>query len=302
MRRASASTAASSSVSTLLFSHQHLAVHDRRLDVVAARDVDQVRHGVVERRLPRRLMPTMIRSARLPGSSDPIRRSIPSARAPPIVAISSAVAPAPRADRASRACAGTPPGASPRTCRGRCCWRRRRCRGRAPRRPPDTSATGAVPLASFMLLSGLCDTPTSCRFEHRDVLVGDPDAVRGQRRRAPEADRLEIAGRRERGSALASVLTSSSVSARWMSSGTLYFIASARHAEQGVLVERVHRVRRHRRHDQRVVLELLDEALGARQPLGRRLRVGDRELDDRLARARRAGPPPWSRCAISSSK
>ena len=34
--------------------HQDLAVHDRRPHVVATRDVDQVRHRVVQRRLPRR--------------------------------------------------------------------------------------------------------------------------------------------------------------------------------------------------------------------------------------------------------
>ena len=48
-------------------------------------------------------------------------------------------------------------------------------------------------------------------------------------------------------------------------------------------VERVHRVRRHGRRDQRVVLEGLDERLGAHQRVGRRLGVGDRKLDDRLA-------------------
>jgi hypothetical protein len=48
-------------------------------------------------------------------------------------------------------------------------------------------------------------------------------------------------------------------------------------------IERIHRMRRDRRRDQIVVGELRGEFLGARQAVGRRLRVGDREPDDRLA-------------------
>ena len=54
------------------------------------------------------------------------------------------------------------------------------------------------------------------------------------------------------------------------------------HRLQRLRVERVHRVRRHRRHDQVVAGKLLEERFGPRQPFGRRLRVGDRKLDDRL--------------------
>ena len=169
-------------------------------------------------------------------------------------------APAPRSDRASRAWRGTTPGASPRTCRDRCCWRRRRCRGRASRRRPGTSSTGAVPLASFMLLSGLCDTPTPRRFRIAMSVVGHPDAVRGQRRRSPEADRLEIRRSASAGAARARSSTSSSVSARWIRTGTSYLRASARGRPRSVAVSlRVQRVRRDGRHDQAVVLERLDE-------------------------------------------
>ena len=48
--------------------------------------------------------------------------------------------------------------------------------------------------------------------------------------------------------------TSSSVSARCVSSGTLYLSARSRHASSVARVERVRRVRRHRRRDQRVIV------------------------------------------------
>ena len=38
---------------------------------------------------------------------------------------------------------------------------------------------GATPLASFMLLSGLCDTARAGALEDGDVVVGQPDAVGG---------------------------------------------------------------------------------------------------------------------------
>ena len=84
-------------------------------------------------------MPTTITSARLPGSSEPICASIPSARAPPMRRhLERGRARSRPADRPSAACAGTTPAASPRTCRGRCCWPRRRCRGRAATPPRGT--------------------------------------------------------------------------------------------------------------------------------------------------------------------
>ena len=102
----------------------------------------------------------MIRSARLPGSSEPICASMPSARAPPIVAISSAVRAGTargslglqlvqerrlphRLEHVEVVVAGGAVGAEADGDAGRA----------HARRP-------AVPLASFMLLSGLCETPT----------------------------------------------------------------------------------------------------------------------------------------------
>ena len=184
----------------LAVAHQHLAVHDRRPHVVAARDVDEVRDRIVERRLPRRApSTTMIRSARLPGlERADLLRPCPSARAPPIVAMSSAVCAGTRArDRASAAWRGTPPGASPRTCRDRCCWRRRRCRGRR-----------ATPAAQVLRRPARCRSPASCcfrgcarrrrraRFRIAMSSSVDPDAVRRKRPRPPEADRLEVRRRR----------------------------------------------------------------------------------------------------------
>ena len=43
------------------------------------------------------------------------------------------------------------------------------------------SGTGAVPLASFMLLSGLCETPTPRAFSIAMSSSVDPDAVRRER-------------------------------------------------------------------------------------------------------------------------
>ena len=55
----------------------------------------------------------------------------------------------------------------------------------------QVSSTGAVPLASFMLLSGLCDTPTLCLVQDGDLVGLNPDAVRGDDLRPPEAERVE---------------------------------------------------------------------------------------------------------------
>ena len=57
----------------LPLAHQHPSIHDRRPHVVAPRGVDQVRQRIVHRRLPgARASTTTMRSARLPGSSEPI--------------------------------------------------------------------------------------------------------------------------------------------------------------------------------------------------------------------------------------
>ena len=81
----------------------------------------------------------------------------------------------------------------------------------------------------------------------------------------------------------ADVFTSSSVSARWISSGLPYFSASARQASRTSLSTRNMECGRHRRRDERVVVEFLEETLSARQRVGGRLCVWGREPDDGLA-------------------
>ena len=129
--------------------------------------------------------------------------------------------------------------------------------------------------------------------------------VRRERARPPEAERLEILRRRRAVCASSMIFTSSA---------RLGEMNQHRHVRRGsrapatalsvARVERIHRVRRDGGHDQIVACELLDERLGAGQPVGRRLRVGDRELDDRLTEHRRAGPASLvdlSRCRLRSN-
>ena len=66
---------------------QHLAVHHRQAHVGAARGIDERRPRIAVGREVRPIASTTIRSARLPGSIDPISSSSPSARAPSRVAI-----------------------------------------------------------------------------------------------------------------------------------------------------------------------------------------------------------------------
>ena len=147
--------------------------------------VDDLRDHVVEGHgvgpvEPRRA----IRSARLPASSEPISFSMPRARAPRMVAISSACGGGQRLRVARRhllqlggqvhlfeqvevvVAAGGTVGAEPH----------RRGRARA------SSTTGAMPLASFVLLDGQCATPVlraACRICMSAVV--HPHAVRRQR-------------------------------------------------------------------------------------------------------------------------
>ena len=312
--RASASTTALVERPHPPVAHQHPPVDDGGPHVVAARHVDQVRDRVVHRRLPRarsstrrsgrRACPPRATRSSRPGRARAPRRSSPS-RAPSCAGTARG--------SASPACAGTPPAASPRTCRGRCCSPRRRCRVPPSRPPPGTRGTGAVPLASFMLLSGLCDTVDAAALQDgrcpssvsqtpcaaSDVRAPGSRSTRG----TPVGRQLVLLARR--------CATSSSVSARWIRIGTLVPVGqSPRRRRSVALVQRVHRVRRRRRRDQVVALELLDERLGPRQRLGRRLRVRHREPDDRLAQhaaqARRPrrparSPPRSSTCRRTSS-
>ena len=119
-------------------------------------------------------------------------------------------------------------------------------------------------------------------LQDRDVVVGHPDAVGGHRLRSPEAERLEVAG----GRVLVFVARRLHLVLRFRQVDEDRHVVLAAECRRGLQrggIERVHRVRRHGGDDQRVVLELLDEGFGTRQPLGRRLRIGHRELDDRLA-------------------
>ena len=89
--------------------------------------------------------------------------------------------------------------------------------------------------------------------------------------------------RRRAGARSRAVFTSSSVSARWIRSARCSVAPARAHASSVALSFVYMRVRRDRRDDQRSSLNALMKRFGARQPVGRRLRVGDRELDDRLA-------------------
>ena len=71
----------------------HASLHHDVPHVRALGGVDEVRDGIVDGRHARAARaPTTTRSARLPASSEPMRSSMPSARAPPRVAISSTAA------------------------------------------------------------------------------------------------------------------------------------------------------------------------------------------------------------------
>ena len=121
-------------------------------------------------------------------------------------------------------------------------------------------------------------------LQNRDVLVGHPDAVRGQRLRSPEADRLEIAGRRGLVLGRAPSSPRPRVSARWISTGTLVLAAELRRTPRSVAWSSVY-----------IAcgatagtisgssLNALMNASARASAVGRRLRVGDRKLDDRLA-------------------
>ena len=160
-------------------------------------------------------------------------------------------------------------------------------------RPTGTRArriagTGAVPLASFMLLSGLCETPTPRVARMRDVGRRHVDGVGGERSRAgcPTIARSRCSRDIAPAwpcAACRAIAISSRVSARWMMSGALARVRGGSDRLQHRGVERVHRVRRKRRRDQIVAGELLDERRRRAPARRRRFRIGDRKLDDGLA-------------------
>src|SRR5262249_45381794 len=177
---------------------------------------------------------TEISPARLPASSDPITRSIWSARAPPMVAMSSAV------------CAGTAVGSRVESLARNDAWRiasniSRSLLLAAPSVPRPTATPadrylgiGAAPLASFMLLSGLCATPTACRFKMAlsSSVTQTPCAA------SVFGPQNAIDSRYAAGVILYWLRAnwiSSSVSEKWMMTGTPYFRPSAADASRVVL-------------------------------------------------------------------
>ncbi len=91
--------------------------------------------------------------------------------------------------------------------------------------------TAATPLASFMLLSGLCASPTPRFLQNLHVGVVQPHRVRGKRSAVPHTEDCRDTAVGDRCCAsLLTILISSFVSARWISNGTPYLLASARAA------------------------------------------------------------------------
>ena len=214
--RASASTCRRIQRQHLAVAHQHPAVDDRRPHVVAARDVDEVRHRIVHRRLPRAAIETTmqvgvlarLRACRcvfsMPSAARPVdRRHLERDRRRDRARIAGDELVqerrlAHRLEHVEVVVAGGAVGAE------------------ADVTPAlRIASTGAMPLASFMLLSGLCETPTCRARQDGDVAGRQPDGVRGQRSCAvPEAERLEVPRSASAGTSSCDVLTSSLVSAR----------------------------------------------------------------------------------------
>ena len=214
--------------------------------------VDEVRDRIVQRRLPRRCASTHDHVGALAGLERTDLRLEPQRAGP--------------ADRRHLQRRGGRHRA--RIARSRACAETRPCRIAsnmsrslllaAPSVPSPTVTpaaryfgTGATPLASFMLLSGLCETPTPRPSESRCPPSCHPDAVRRQRARRPEANRIEIAAGVSRVTARCDRLHLVLVSARWMMSGTSYLRASARAAFTWSRSSVYGRVRRHGGRDQR---------------------------------------------------
>ena len=139
---------------------QHFAVDHRHATSRAARRIDQRRPGVGVGREVRTIAIDEMRSARLPGSIDPISRFQPeragafARRHPDDVA---------RSQRRRAPCAS--PGASRRdasrrTCRGGCCTRRRRRRATPRCRAPASRRPARCPDPSFRFEPGQCMTLT----------------------------------------------------------------------------------------------------------------------------------------------
>ena len=214
-------------------------------------------------------MSTTIRSARLPRSSEPICRSIPSARAPPIVAISSAVAAPTRAgigglqlvqerghahrlEHVEVVVAGGAVGAQAERHAGSQVAGDRRGAARQLH-----VAFGVVRHADAALLQ-------DARCRHRTPTRRARPARPGPRK--PRLSRYAVGDIAKRSCAALDLV------ARLGQVDERRHAVLARQLARGLqrgAVQRVHRVRRHGRRDQRIALERLDERVGARQAVGR---------------------------------
>ena len=154
------------------------------------------------------------------------------------------------------------------------------------------SGTGAMPLASFMLLSGLCDTATLTALEDRDVLrrgptpCAPPASGAPRNRSTPDTPRASAAmGRPASSCTLRPRL-------RHVDDDGTPIVGQRAARFKRFRVDRVRRVRGNGRHDQLVVFNSLMNASPAPAlPLvswRRRPETGSPS-----ARAPRAGRPPW---------
>ena len=134
------------------------------------------------------------------------------------------------------------------------------------------------PARQLHVALGIVRDADAARLEDRDVGIGDPDAVRAEHAGAEEAEAVEIRDRRR----LEPLLRGLNLVARLGEMDQRGDVVTPRQIARGLqrrAVERVHRMRRDGGRDERVVLERLDERLGADEAVGGRLGVGDRETE-----------------------
>ena len=123
-----------------------------------------------------------------------------------------------RWDRRWRAWPGGRPSASPRTCRGRCCWPRRRCRG--PRRRPSSSISphrAPRPRRASCCSAGSGRRPTSAALQDargRSAVSQMPCAPSTPLRRKPEV--AQVLGGRLAVALRAPSSARPALSERWM--------------------------------------------------------------------------------------
>ena len=223
-------------------------------------------------------MRTVIMSARLPASSEPISFSMPSARAPRMVAISSA------GRRRQRL----------RIHRGDLLQlgreihllehveivvaARRTVRTEPHRqiRAPASAITGATPLASFMLLDGQCATPTPRAFRIAMSASSTQTQCAATVRplKTPSVSSTFVGRHVALGQRVVVLL----LRLREVDDQRrVVFVGQRARRLQRLVGIGVERVRRDGGHDQRIVAEARQVLLGEGQRVGGRLVVGDRE-------------------------